>query len=514
MTAAEALSWTLVHFLWQGALIGLGTMVAFWMARRPETRYVAGCVGLAAMGAAAIGTFAYLWGGGAGQGFVVVVVGSETTWLETILPWVNRVWAAGTGVLLLRALGGWLVARRRARTGLSELSAEWRERASALVARLGISGRVRIFESAAVNVPMVFGWVKPLVLLPACALSGLTVRQVEALLAHELAHVRRHDYLMNLMQTGLESLLFYHPAVWWVSSRVRRERELCCDEIAVEVCGDRVLYSHALLRMEETRMATALAASGGNLKERIGRLLGMSETRMGWTPVWMLGGVLAVCMGVAWAKTDQAPPPPPPPPAAPEAPAVLEDTKPPVPPVPPAPPVPPEKARRDAVDRQQAKEELRQAEKEMMRADAEMQQAVFALKQVEVERVVKQIREAQGLSAEDRGRMEHEIAKARAELEALRPRLERSKAAAEEYARSLATHLMGVQSDEIERRFRYAEALYGRDGVNGVITDRGRLYVTMGPPDEIESHPGVKEIWLYRATGKLVEFDGAGKRKK
>lgn len=457
MTPPEALSWTLVHFLWQGSVIGLVTMAALLVARRPETRYAVGCLGLVAMGAAAIGTFAYLLSGGAVP--VVVLMRSEPTKLELVLPWVNRIWAAGTAVLLLRALGGWLVARRRTRRGTGSLSSEWQERAFRLAQRLGVEGRARVLQSVAVTVPMVFGWVKPVVLLPACALSGLTVGQVEALLAHELAHVRRHDYLVNLVQTALESVLFYHPAVWWVSSRVRRERELCCDEAAVEVCGDRVLYSNALLRMEETRIAVAMAANGGSLTERIGRLLGMSENRMGWTPAWVLGGVLMVCMGVVWAKTEQAPPPPPPPPPPAEdrASKAARPAKPPKPPVPPVPPVP---ADNDAT-------------------------ALYLKLQAEMN-AADRPRQAQ---IADRLQLEAETEKAKLDLELVREK-------------------------EIERRFRYAEERFGRDGVNGVLTDRGRTYVKMGPPDEIESHPGVKEVWRYRSGNRLLEFDGVGKLKK
>src|SRR6185503_3583474 len=120
------------------------------------------------------------------------------------------------------------------------------------------------------------GWVKPAVLLPAAALTGLSTVQLESLLAHELAHVRRHDYLVNLLQGLIETLLFYHPAVWWVSRQIRREREHCCDDIAVALCGDVKLYAGALAQLEELRgrvLEPALAATGGELLGRIRRLL-------------------------------------------------------------------------------------------------------------------------------------------------------------------------------------------------------------------------------------------------
>src|SRR6185369_12620027 len=121
------------------------------------------------------------------------------------------------------------------------------------------------------------GWMRPAILLPASTLSGLSVAQIEAILAHELAHIRRHDYIVNLLQCVIETLLFYHPAVWWVSRRVRDERELCCDDMAVQAVGDRVGYARALCELERLRAATpqlAMAANGGSLLTRIARLLG------------------------------------------------------------------------------------------------------------------------------------------------------------------------------------------------------------------------------------------------
>jgi HEAT repeat protein len=136
---------------------------------------------------------------------------------------------------------------------------------------------VLLLESALVRVPTVIGWLRPFILLPVGALTGLTTRQLEAIIAHELAHIRRHDYLINLLQAVVETLLFYHPAVWWVSRRIRQEREHCCDDLAVAVCGDPLIYARALLEMEQLRAAgpqLAMAANGGLLMNRIQRLVG------------------------------------------------------------------------------------------------------------------------------------------------------------------------------------------------------------------------------------------------
>jgi len=111
---------------------------------------------------------------------------------------------------------------------------------------------VRLLISALVQVPTVIGWLRPVVLVPVGALSGLPAEYLEALLLHELAHVRRHDYLVNILQSVAEALLFYHPAVWWVSGHIRAERELCCDDVAVAVSGDALTYARALAHWNRT----------------------------------------------------------------------------------------------------------------------------------------------------------------------------------------------------------------------------------------------------------------------
>jgi LysM repeat protein len=145
-------------------------------------------------------------------------------------------------------------------------------------------------ESALVQIPTVVGWLRPVILLPASALTGLNSQQLEAVLAHELAHINRYDYLVNMLQTVVEIFGFYHPAVWWISHKMRIERENCCDDVAVSVCGDKMVYARALTSMEEIRLdqgQLVIAASGGNLFKRISRLVGNESARKarpGWVP--------------------------------------------------------------------------------------------------------------------------------------------------------------------------------------------------------------------------------------
>ena len=194
---------------------------------------------------------------------VAPIVQSETaSWdqrLEPALPWIVLFWSCGVLVMGIYQAGGWIVVLRVRRSGepLTDPAAGaiFRE----LLDRLSISRPVRLAHSALVQVPSVIGALRPMVLLPTQTLTGLTPDQLRGLLAHELAHIRRHDYLVNAIQTIVETLLFYHPAVWWMGRVIRQERENACDDLAAEVC-DRKTYAQALAAMEKLRHLPAVAA--------------------------------------------------------------------------------------------------------------------------------------------------------------------------------------------------------------------------------------------------------------
>jgi uncharacterized protein (TIGR03435 family) len=176
----------------------------------------------------------------------------------------------------------------------------WQTAGDRLAVRLGLTRLVRIVEMPHVDVPLVVGCLRPVVVLPIAALSSLNAAQVEAIIAHELAHVRRHDYLVNLMQTLAETLLFYHPAVWWLSARIRDEREHCCDDAAVAVCGDPVGYAAALAELEAWRggaLNLAAAATGGSLLGRVRRILRVEISEDSRTSSWTVGLIVAATVG-------------------------------------------------------------------------------------------------------------------------------------------------------------------------------------------------------------------------
>jgi uncharacterized protein (TIGR03435 family) len=290
----ERLGWTLVHFLWQGLLIAMAYAAARTLARRPQSRYILGCVALALLVAAPLVTFGILSpdksiaanpyvgkvpvtsAAAAGAVSSVRDAAAITARRDVLMPWIVSLWFAGAVVFWVRLTAGWLIAARLRRISIRTAPPEWQRTLDRIKARIGVSRPVRLLVSAIVQAPAVVGWLRPLVLMPVGALAGLPAEHVEMLLAHELAHIRRHDYLVNIIQSIAEALLFYHPAVWWISGHLRAEREVCCDDIAVAIGGDAFTYARALAGLASRRpplLNLAVAADGGSLPERIGRLL-------------------------------------------------------------------------------------------------------------------------------------------------------------------------------------------------------------------------------------------------
>src|SRR4051812_6670628 len=311
--SVERLGWTLIHFLWEGTAIACVLAVMLLALRHcsARARHCAALVALLAMAALPVLTFALLPAPAppttvapsavrvaapkiAAASFVTtpaftapeaqITIPSAPPLrlqdrLQPLLPWLVLTWLGGVATLSLWHLGGWLRVQRLTRSHTRPLDSLWQRRLADLCARLRVTRPVRLLESSLVEVPAVAGWLRPVILVPAAALSGLSAHELEAILAHELAHVRRHDYLVNVAQVIIETLLFYHPAVWWVSAQVRREREDCCDDDAATACDGAVTYARALASLEELRATRtpphpALAATGSPLLRRVRRLLG------------------------------------------------------------------------------------------------------------------------------------------------------------------------------------------------------------------------------------------------
>ncbi|OLB89584.1 MAG: hypothetical protein AUI12_01780 [Acidobacteria bacterium 13_2_20CM_2_57_6] len=294
----RTLGWTLLHFLWQGAGLAALFVVAAAVCRSASGRYALAVSALVLMMASPVVTFIWL----RAQANTAVRTGAEgaSTWAETStqhatalsgsrapvagsrteqatgMLWLVEAWFLGVLLLSLRTAGGLILIERMRRREIKQVGAELYAKCLALQRRMGLDRVIRYCECHRLDVPAVLGWFRPVVLLPVRALTGLTEAQIEAVIAHELAHIRRLDCFVNLFQIATETLLFYHPAVWWVSQRIRAERENCCDDEAIVICGDAVNYARALTLMEEWRTAPALmmAANRGPLAERVMRLLG------------------------------------------------------------------------------------------------------------------------------------------------------------------------------------------------------------------------------------------------
>jgi len=313
---AQAIGWALLHLLWQATIVAgiLAATLTLLSRHSANTRYAVSCAALTLVFAMFVATAVRSYEPAPAPSAptaseeklvpvtrvpVLLAAAATESWRERMvasiagarqwLPGIVAIWLLGVVVLSSRLLLSWARTRRLASRATQEASAHWRWVARRLSDALGLKRAVRIIESAAVEVPSVIGSLRPVILLPASALTGMTPEQIEMVLAHELAHIRRHDFFVNLMQAMVETLMFYHPAVWWMSRRVRIERENCCDDLAVAVCGNPLQYARALTRLEELRAhapAITVAANGGSLLGRIRRLVTDRAESTGSTSRW------------------------------------------------------------------------------------------------------------------------------------------------------------------------------------------------------------------------------------
>jgi beta-lactamase regulating signal transducer with metallopeptidase domain len=330
---ALALSSALLHLVWQGAVTALllWIVLAALRGRSANVRYAASCAALGLLALAPVMTMFLAYqrpsrGARADAAFAAAVfatpIAAPVDWLAIARIWMLPVWACGVALLSIRLLWAYTKVSALKRTGDPAEPAVL-AMVSRLAERLGVARSVRVLISSLADGPSVIGTLRPVILLPAATLLGLTPAQLEAVLAHELAHIRRHDYLFNLVQMLMETLFFYHPAVWWISSRIRQERELCCDDIAVDCCGDAVRYARALTVLERMRVAgprLALGIQDGPLMYRIQRLLGATPREQGPSRLPAIAAILLalVCFSIEMNPVKaQAPLPRPPAPTAP-----------------------------------------------------------------------------------------------------------------------------------------------------------------------------------------------------
>ncbi|MBL8890116.1 MAG: M48 family metalloprotease [Planctomycetaceae bacterium] len=364
----ELIGWTLVHSLWQGLLIGLGLAGAlhFWQTNVATQRYNIACAALFATVACVVATLVWLiadsdaqrwqmaaattppqgaadWevsGNSAAEGIQQQnsipstlsrdAMGASSTHdsnnaeapgllnrdsaarpFAEWMPWLSAVWLTGIVILSMRMAGGLWTIRRWKRRGRELSEPQLDMIVSRLSRKMDLNWTIRCLESLDVGVPTVIGFWRPVLLVPLGIFSGLTVNELESILAHELAHVRRRDWLVNLLQTVAETLLFYHPAVWWISRIIRTEREHCCDDAAIAVCGDRLTLAKALTILAESRaevLHLSLSASGGSLACRIRRILLKQEANPAakWPTLLMALATILLFVGAMWTSSIAA----------------------------------------------------------------------------------------------------------------------------------------------------------------------------------------------------------------
>ena len=308
-----ALGWTVVHSIWQGIVIAsiMAIILMSVKSLSANARYWIANGSLLLMLVSSISTFAWmtrsiaaekngllslsqnadlLRGGNDlsqyvdNQGFIYNILSFFNEHISLIV----IIWLIGVLFFTLRLMGGLMYIEILKNRHLTPLSIEWQSRMNLYKNRLKIQRAVELCESALVAVPMVIGWLKPIILLPIGTANNMSPAQVEAILAHELAHIGGRDYILNIIQTIVEILFYYHPAVWWISANIRAERENRCDDIAVRLCGNSLTYAKALLALQEMQhqnirtYGLAMTFSGqrkGFLLKRVKRILNQPQNR-------------------------------------------------------------------------------------------------------------------------------------------------------------------------------------------------------------------------------------------
>ena len=321
-----AVGYSLVHFVWEGALVGIvmyGVLLGL-KENSPRLRYGVACIGLIFLALLPVmnwfllplptfspeefvaqrglpvapvvpggvstpvpitdeapASLTYSGRGGAADSELALdrpVPVPEGYWYAS-LPWIAALWTIGVLLIGMRDLAG-IATLKQMRKHALPVEEEMQRRADQLAESIGLFRRVPVFWTESLKVPAAIGWVSPAIMLPASMLTGCPPETLRAILSHELAHIRRHDTWVNLVQLSIETLLFFHPVVWWLSARIRVEREFCCDDIVVDQGVDRTEYARVLLGMAETAFygnRLALSGQGGELHQRICRILRLSE---------------------------------------------------------------------------------------------------------------------------------------------------------------------------------------------------------------------------------------------
>lgn len=320
----STLGWALIHFVWQGLIVGIIAAIALVLLRdaRPQTRYAVSCAALVICFLLPIaGVWSGVGGGTVGtpapapeaSGSAAILsqpaigqLASVRSTLQDQLAIIVALWAVVAGLLALRMALGMTWISRIARAGSTAGDRVWQMRLNRLADAFGMSREIQLRIAGTLDTPVAAGWWRPVVLVPAALVARMPAELLEALLAHELAHIKRHDYLVNMIQSSIESLLFYHPVVWWLSRQIRIEREQIADALAATTLGEPRRLAVALHELAQFQLDTnatsmtqfASPANGGNLMSRIQRLIKPNQHSMNWRMALPLAGLTAACVSL------------------------------------------------------------------------------------------------------------------------------------------------------------------------------------------------------------------------
>lgn len=300
---SESLALTLLHSLWQAAILALFARLLCTFIRRAEVRYAIYCGALVVIVFASVYTFLFVNDKSMSNSSSSAI--SQHAFI-VYGPWIVWAWCSGVAVSVVR-LG---VAWRHLQTVLQEKcthpTPEFALTFSKLAERLQITCSPMLRLTSAFSSPCTFGWMRPIVLMPLSLVSRLSREQFEALIAHELAHIRRHDFIANLIQSAIEMLYFFNPGVWWLSREIRSERENCADDLAISLCKSPFDYAQALaalLQVPGLKVPLASSAGGGDLLKRlrrIGRRDSIALPSIGWI-LLLASMMISLCVPVAVA---------------------------------------------------------------------------------------------------------------------------------------------------------------------------------------------------------------------
>ncbi len=325
---STALGYTLLHSLWQGVCLLILFLAVSQFLKTSQSRYISSMVALFSQLLVSAVTFCLVFQPEVNQYSSISLTESNTTLLlETFnmepqaamanlqqfvgnhhekLTWL---WIAGVAFLLIRMAIGFLYTQKLKTTQIQKVEGETRLKMGHIMHKLGINQEVDLLESLKVSVPLTIGWLKPVILFPAGMLVNLPMNQIEAILAHELAHIKRKDYLFNILQNVVETIFFFHPAVWILSARIRTERENCCDDVAIDVCQNKIVLANALAEVagyqSQPMFGMAFGGQKNSVLGRIKRIVGISEKQYLSTGNW-LTLTLFLCLGTAgWTYANE-----------------------------------------------------------------------------------------------------------------------------------------------------------------------------------------------------------------